>query len=134
MTLADKIVVLNNGEVEQIASPEELYNHPKTQFVAGFIGSPRMNFLSGDIITESEIDVYGIRPEHVKVAASRGRIKAPLRHSENLGADVLYYFHTQDGQQVVVKTDAHKSYTKGDEFFLDYDDKDLHRFENGITV
>lgn len=134
MTLADKIVVLSNGEVEQIDSPEELYNHPKTQFVAGFIGSPKMNFLSGDIITDEDVDTYGVRPEHVKVNSDSGKLKAKLKYSENLGADVLYYFQTSDDQQVVVKTDNNEKYTKGEEFFLDYDDDKLHKFRGGITV
>jgi len=75
MTLADKIVVLNNGLVEQIDTPTELYNKPQTEFVAGFIGSPKMNFLRGSIVTEKEADVYGVRPEHINLSSSEGKIR-----------------------------------------------------------
>jgi multiple sugar transport system ATP-binding protein len=134
MTLADKIVVLNNGLVEQIDTPEGLYNNPKTQFVAGFIGSPKMNFLSGDLISDKDADVYGIRPEHIKVQKSKGKLKAKLKHSENLGADILYYFKTIDNQQIVVRTDNRTEYEKGMDYSLSYENKHLHRFKNGITI
>ena len=134
MTLADKIVVLNNGLVEQIDTPEGLYNNPKTQFVAGFIGSPKMNFLSGDLISDKDVDVYGIRPKHIKVQKSKGKLKAKVKHSENLGADILYYFKTTDNQQIVVRTDNSTEYEKGLDYSLSYENKHLHRFKNGITI
>ena len=63
MTLADKIVVLRDGRVEQIGSPMELYNNPVNQFVAGFLGSPAMNFLPGALIGKDQGMTAGIRPE-----------------------------------------------------------------------
>src|ERR1700712_5914005 len=65
MTMADKIVVLNAGGIEQVGSPMDLYNHPATPFVAGFIGSPRMNLYTGDTARAMGCNTYGIRPEHV---------------------------------------------------------------------
>ena len=74
MTLADKIVVLNNGKIEQIGSPIELYENPLNMFVAGFIGSPKMNFLNSKTLTKNistivkgakREDIIGIRPEHL---------------------------------------------------------------------
>src|SRR5215510_9943200 len=67
MTLADKIVVLNAGRIEQVGSPLELYGSPANLFVAGFIGSPRMNFVSGDLAAQLGASTIGIRPEHIVV-------------------------------------------------------------------
>ena len=134
MTLADKIVVLNNGIVEQIDTPTELYNKPQTEFVAGFIGSPKMNFLKGSIVTEKEADVYGIRPEHINLSSSEGKIKGTLRHLENLGADTLLYFDTEDYQKIVVRKEGIESFEKGEVLFLDYDDIHLHMFKDGKRV
>ncbi len=134
MTLADKIVVLNNGIVEQIDTPTELYNKPQTEFVAGFIGSPKMNFLRGSIVTEKEADVYGIRPEHINLSSSEGKIKGTLRHFENLGADTLLYFDTEDYQKIVVRKEGIKSFEKGEVLFLDYDNTHLHMFKDGKRV
>ena len=68
MTLADKIVVLRDGRVEQIGSPMELYNNPANQFVAGFLGSPSMNFFPADRIGGAEGTTAGVRPEHLTIA------------------------------------------------------------------
>src|ERR1700744_48604 len=71
MTMADKIVVLNAGKVEQYGSPLELYERPANLFVAGFIGSPKINFVSGEAAGEPGVTTLGIRPEHLR-AASEG--------------------------------------------------------------
>ena len=81
MTLADKIVVLRDGRVEQVGSPMELYNNPVNQFVAGFLGSPAMNFLSKAPLSIPENGVIGIRPEHLQ-PVSGGRIKGHVTHVE----------------------------------------------------
>lgn len=86
MTLADKIVVLKDGRVEQTGSPMELYNNPVNQFVAGFLGSPAMNFLPGDTMGLSDDVTVGIRPEHITVDA-QGRLAARVQHVEQLGGD-----------------------------------------------
>src|SRR5471030_1529083 len=67
MTMADKIVVLNAGGIEQYGSPLELYERPANLFVAGFIGSPKMNFVSGEAASQHGADTIGIRPEHLRV-------------------------------------------------------------------
>src|SRR6201987_4143574 len=67
MTMADKIVVLNAGKIEQYGSPLELYEKPANLFVAGFIGSPKMNFVSGDAAAQRGAATIGVRPEHLKV-------------------------------------------------------------------
>ena len=134
MTLADKIVVLNNGLVEQIDTPTELYNNPKTEFVAGFIGSPTMNFLRGDIVDKSGAEVYGVRPEHILLSPNKGKIKCTLKHLENLGADTLYYMQSEDYQQITVRVEGMGSHKKGEILFLDYDEANVHMFKDGKRV
>ena len=75
MTLADKIVVLRDGNIEQVGSPIELYEKPQNMFVAQFIGSPKMNFFrsedlseTGNALLKGEADILGIRPEHLRLA------------------------------------------------------------------
>src|SRR5215510_15848499 len=70
MTMADKIVVLNAGNVEQVGAPLELYRNPANLFVAGFIGSPRMNFLEGAEADKRKAKTIGIRPEHISVSTT----------------------------------------------------------------
>jgi multiple sugar transport system ATP-binding protein len=72
MTMADKIVVLNAGRIEQYGSPLELYEHPANLFVAGFIGSPKMNFVAGTAAGEPRATTIGIRPEHLKIDRESG--------------------------------------------------------------
>ncbi len=74
MTMADRIVVLNKGNIEQVGSPLELYNKPDTLFVAGFIGSPKMNFLQGDVARVLGAQTVGVRPEHLALSTTSGRM------------------------------------------------------------
>jgi multiple sugar transport system ATP-binding protein len=86
MTLADRIVVLNGGRIEQVGAPMELYNSPANEFVAGFIGSPKMNFIEGARLGES-VRTVGVRPEHIAVDPHKGDWKSTVIHAEHLGAD-----------------------------------------------
>jgi energy-coupling factor transporter ATP-binding protein EcfA2 len=72
MTMADKIVVLRAGNIEQVGSPLELYRAPRNTFVAGFIGSPKMNLIDGAVAAEHDATTIGIRPEHVRVSDETG--------------------------------------------------------------
>jgi multiple sugar transport system ATP-binding protein len=83
MTLADKIVVLNAGRIEQVGAPMELYRRPANTFVAGFIGSPKMNFVDGGRLGES-IKTVGVRPEHISVSDKAGDWKGTVVHAEHL--------------------------------------------------
>ncbi len=96
MTMADTIVVLNGGRIEQVGSPMELYNHPATPFVAGFIGSPRMNLFEGAIAQKAGCRTYGIRPEHVVLSAESGTWHGKVRHVEHLGADALVHMDAEE--------------------------------------
>jgi ABC-type sugar transport system ATPase subunit len=104
MTMADRIVVLRAGRVEQVGPPLELYNRPANEFVAGFIGSPRMNFLSGRVVSGGEVEVaevgtiavparltpgasvtLGIRPEHITEGAGPNPVSGEVLQIEQLG-------------------------------------------------
>ncbi|TIU74880.1 MAG: ABC transporter ATP-binding protein [Mesorhizobium sp.] len=102
MTLADKIVVLNAGRIEQIGSPMELYNSPANEFVAGFIGSPKMNFIDGAKLGETAKTI-GVRPEHLTVDANSGAWKGTVVHAEHLGADTNLYLDCQKAGLITVR-------------------------------
>ncbi|KAA3511440.1 ABC transporter ATP-binding protein [Agrobacterium rosae] len=94
MTLADKIVVLNAGRIEQVGSPMELYNRPANLFVAGFIGSPQMNFIDAERLGESGYRTLGIRPEHLALSRDTGTWSGKVVHVEHLGADTIVYLES----------------------------------------
>ena len=110
MTLADKIVILNNGNVEQVGTPDEIYNNPSNIFVAEFIGMPKMNILKNgiDYVLKElnlETDAYlGIRPEHINTNGD-GEIKLDIKVDliENLGFEKIIYA-TFKGQEIRIKT------------------------------
>lgn len=93
LTMGDRIVVLNNGVIQQVDSPEEIYNNPKNTFVAGFVGSPQMNFIEGKDLGLDENILYGIRPE--KMTKPDGDIKLTVNVdiSEMLGSEKIAYFN-----------------------------------------
>ncbi|MDX8536630.1 ABC transporter ATP-binding protein [Mesorhizobium abyssinicae] len=102
MTLADKIVVLNAGRIEQIGGPMELYNSPANEFVAGFIGSPKMNFIDGARLGETAKTV-GVRPEHLTVDTASGAWKGTVVHAEHLGADTNLYLDCEKAGLLTVR-------------------------------
>ncbi|MHA6643922.1 ABC transporter ATP-binding protein [Mesorhizobium sp. A623] len=102
MTLADKIVVLNAGRIEQIGKPMELYNSPANEFVAGFIGSPKMNFIDGERLGES-VKTVGVRPEHIIVSPDSGAWKGTVVHAEHLGADTNLYLDCEKTGLITVR-------------------------------
>ncbi|WP_352582303.1 ABC transporter ATP-binding protein [Mesorhizobium sp. M0088] len=102
MTLADKIVVLNAGKIEQIGGPMELYNSPANEFVAGFIGSPKMNFVDGARLGETAKTI-GVRPEHLTVDPKSGDWKGTVVHAEHLGADTNLYLDCEKAGLITVR-------------------------------
>jgi multiple sugar transport system ATP-binding protein len=102
MTLADKIVVLNNGQIEQVGAPMELYNSPANEFVASFIGSPKMNFVDGARLGETA-KTLGVRPEHITVDPHAGTWKGTVIHAEHLGADTNLYIDTEKAGLLTVR-------------------------------
>ncbi|ABL70556.1 MULTISPECIES: ABC transporter ATP-binding protein [Paracoccus] len=107
MTLADKIVVLRGGVVEQVGRPMDLYNDPDNTFVAGFIGSPQMNFLdAGKLGLRS--DRLGIRPEHL--VPGGGQISGRVSHVEKLGGETLVYLSSDDHGLLTVRLFGEQDY------------------------
>ncbi|MDR3373413.1 MAG: ATP-binding cassette domain-containing protein, partial [Ancalomicrobiaceae bacterium] len=90
MTLADRIMVFNAGAVEQIGKPLELYHKPANLFVAGFIGSPKMNFIAGETAARLGATTIGVRPEHLLIRDD-GVWAGTVIHAEHLGPDTMYY-------------------------------------------
>ncbi len=105
MTMADKIVVLNAGRIEQVGSPMDLYNAPVSPFVAGFIGSPKMNLYDG-MAAGMGCKTYGIRPEHLRLTNENPRWTGTVRHVERLGADTVVYLNVPGLGEMVVRTDG----------------------------
>jgi multiple sugar transport system ATP-binding protein len=101
MTLADKIVVLRDGRVEQIGSPMELYNNPANQFVAGFLGSPAMNFLPAELIEPGNGNTLGVRPEDLTLDDA-GPLQITTKHVEHLGGDTNVIADC-NGHQITVR-------------------------------
>ncbi len=93
MTLADRIVVLNAGRIEQVGRPMELYNDPDNLFVAGFIGSPQMNFLDAAALGQPG-KTLGIRPEHLRLERSGDGIPGTVSHVEHLGGETNIFVNT----------------------------------------
>jgi ABC-type sugar transport system ATPase subunit len=139
MTLADRIVVLRAGRVEQVGSPTELYDHPANAFVAGFIGSPKMNFIPG--VVKSAVDGHievahpafaggavkvrakapvgakvsiGLRPEHLAIGAGAPLLELAADFSENLGGSTQIYATAPDTPPIVIAAPGRVTVARGD--------------------
>lgn len=128
MTLADKIVVLRDGCVEQVGTPMELYNNPANQFVAGFLGAPSMNFLPADRVGGAAGTTIGIRPEHLTLAPE-GRIRAVVTHVENLGGDTNVLLDVGDDTQMTVRLFGQHDVAPDASVGVDYDDANALHFD-----
>jgi multiple sugar transport system ATP-binding protein len=129
MTLADKIVVLQDGVVEQIGSPMELYNNPGNLFVAGFLGSPSMNFLDPKLLDIDKAKSVGIRPEHISLSDS-GKLKGEISHIEQLGGDTNVYVRLKDSKLVTVRLFGQHQYSVGSDIYMTFDDDNLYLFDD----
>ena len=129
MTMADKIVVLNAGNIEQVGSPLELYRSPSNLFVAGFIGSPRMNFIDGEPARKRDAARIGVRPEHIAISTTAGEWKGVVGVAEHLGSDTFLHIHTADQGTINVRVDGELAVAEGDTVYLTPDAKRLHRFD-----
>ena len=151
MTMADRIVVMNGGKVEQVGSPLDIYDTPMTQFVAGFFGMPTMNFLEG-VLTSSNGDpifksgsleislpeestqnikdnkvVLGIRSEHVNV--SDGALRGQARIIEPLGDASLVYFEFGEEEELVAKVSPELRISPGDQLMFSLQASHCHLFD-----
>ena len=93
LTMGDRIVVLNGGDIQQVDTPDEIYNNPKNTFVAGFVGSPQMNFIEGKDLGLDENILYGIRPEKMTKVDGDIKLTVDVDISEMLGSEKIAYFN-----------------------------------------
>jgi multiple sugar transport system ATP-binding protein len=129
MTLADKIVVLNAGAIEQIGSPMELYNRPANVFVAGFIGSPQMNFIPADRLGDMRAKTIGVRPEHITLSREQGTWAAKAVHVEHLGADTIIYLESEQAGLLTVRLFGEHRYEPEEIVYATPDKGHMHRFD-----
>ncbi|MGR3662965.1 MAG: ABC transporter ATP-binding protein [Paracoccaceae bacterium] len=129
MTLADRIVVLNDGDIEQVGTPMDLYERPASKFVAGFIGSPRMNFINGTIAPDFGASVYGIRPEHVMISRESGTWKGRVKLNEALGSDTFVHVETETAGTINVRLPGTEKMQIGDTVWLTPDEANAHLFD-----
>ncbi|MDZ4087689.1 MAG: ABC transporter ATP-binding protein [Tabrizicola sp.] len=132
MTMADKIVVLNAGRIEQVGAPLELYNHPRNLFVAGFIGSPKMNLIEGAEAAKHNAHTIGIRPEHITVGD--GPWEGVVGLSEHLGSDSFLKVAVEGLGTMTVRAPGEVHARHGDRIRLAPAGK-IHRFDtNGLAI
>jgi len=136
MTMADKIVVLRAGNIEQVGSPLELYKSPRNRFVAGFIGSPKMNFIEGAEAEKHGAHAIGIRPEHIEVTGSEGPWSGTVSVSEHLGSDTFFHVHnTSLAETITVRAGGEVGYRHGDRIHMAPREDVIHKFnENGLRI
>ena len=143
MTMADKIVVLRAGKIEQVGVPLELYNRPGNTFVAGFIGSPRMNFLpiellpaqhTGAAAIPAGTHTIGLRPEHALIAAD-GPIKLTVQQVEQLGSASLLHGTVGQDTPFEMVCSGQTEITGGDTVNLGLPREHMHYFDkNGQRI
>jgi multiple sugar transport system ATP-binding protein len=127
--MADRIVVMNHGVIEQVGTPLELYRNPKNLFVAGFIGSPKMNFIEGSWAQAQGAHTVGIRPEHISISAEQSEWKGVVKMAESLGSDTFLHIQDSDvAETLTVRADGEKSFNRGQEVFLQPKKESLHLF------
>ena len=136
MTMADKIVVLRAGVIEQVGSPLELYHTPRNTFVAGFIGSPKMNFITGEEATKRGAHTIGVRPEHIEVSADGGLWSGTVSVSEHLGSDTFFHVHgTGLADSITVRADGEVGFRHGDTIHLTPREDVIHKFDDkGLRI
>jgi multiple sugar transport system ATP-binding protein len=128
MTMADRIVVLNAGNIEQYGSPLELYERPANLFVAGFIGSPRMNFIGREAAQRYGATTIGIRPEHLKASRDGEGWEGTVSIAEHLGSDTFLYVDVPEIGSLTARLIGELGVTMGDRVRLRPDPDRIHRF------
>ena len=128
MTLADRIVVLNAGRIEQVGTPMELYRTPANLFVAGFIGSPAINVLGGDYASRVGAATIGVRPEHLQIGAD-GPWPGTVIHAEHLGSDTMFYVDVPGAGTLTVRLHGDASHQVGETVNLAPTQSKILRFD-----
>jgi len=151
MTMADRIVVMNDGLIEQVGGPLEIYNKPASRFVAGFFGTPTMNFLAGEIVATNGTPTFrckhlenplpedtpesltgrrvilGVRGEHVVV--NSGVHQGQVKLIEPLGDVSLVFFESGGQEQLVAKVGPELRFSPGDQLTFDFQAANCHLFD-----
>lgn len=155
MTLADKIVVLNGGHIEQVGSPRELYERPASRFVAGFLGSPKMNFLPARLHAPGETSLVdtpvlamtalpfdssnlaadaslslGVRPEHLSLKAAPGTAGVVVTGVEYLGSETYVHLDTGQDEPLICRCEVNAGWQTGDRVELQLDIDKIHLFDS----
>jgi len=135
MTMADRIAVFNKGVIEQVGSPLELYQNPKNIFVAGFIGSPKMNFIKTTKQNDVKVATIGVRPEHITVADGDFIWKGKIGVVEHLGSESFLHVTLHDGTGLTVKASGDTPLKYGDTVKLTVnDDKVFYFDDSGLNI
>ncbi|MEP1207830.1 MAG: ABC transporter ATP-binding protein [Rhizobiaceae bacterium] len=150
MTMANRIVVLEGGDVQQFATPIELYDRPVNKFVAGFIGSPKMNFLksvptadhaimikNGPQLSIPTVDqtklteelTVGIRPEHITYSHDKGDLKGEIIVEEQLGSDAFLYVEVENIGMITVRAVGERNFHNRDTVYLSFPPERCHVFD-----
>ena len=153
LTMGDRITVLNRGEIQQVATPDEIYNYPENMFVAGFIGSPQMNFINVKVVSENSLSfgdntiyltsdlikrnnllgkevIAGIRPEHLSLSEcfSSNKIEITAGMVEMLGSEKIVHFELQN-HDMSAKLPASVMVAYGDKLCFSPDDNKILLFD-----
>ena len=153
LTMGDRITVLNRGEIQQVATPDEIYNYPENMFVAGFIGSPQMNFIKVKVVSENSLSfgdntiylssdlikrnnllgkevIAGIRPEHLSLSecSSSNKIEVTAGMVEMLGSEKIVHFELQN-HDMSAKLPASVMVAYGDKLCFSPDDNKILLFD-----
>ena len=129
MTMADKIVVLNLGRIEQVGSPLDLYRAPANLFVAGFIGSPKMNLIDGPEAARQGAATIGLRPEHIDLSGSAGIWRGTVGIAEHLGSDTFLRVQVEGIGMITVRAGGDTDLCHGDAVWLTPQPGRMHRFD-----
>ncbi|MCY4258997.1 MAG: ABC transporter ATP-binding protein [Rhodobacteraceae bacterium] len=134
MTMADTIVVLRAGVIEQVGGPLELYHSSRNLFVAGFIGSPRMNLIHGDAADRFDAHTIGIRPEHIDIVSTAGVWTGTVGIAEHLGSDTFIRVAIKGiAEPLTVRAGGDANHGYGDTIHLQPRMDFLHRFARDST-
>ncbi|WP_143870673.1 ABC transporter ATP-binding protein [Catenovulum sediminis] len=135
MTMADRIAVFNGGVIEQVGTPLELYQKPVNRFVAGFIGSPKMNFIDVQPSAGDATHCIGVRPEHLQVTQDNGLWTGKVGVIEHLGSETFLHVHVENTGTLTVKTDGECPLKYGDVINLTAPQNKILRFDKaGNTI
>ncbi|MCP4382433.1 MAG: sn-glycerol-3-phosphate ABC transporter ATP-binding protein UgpC [Hyphomicrobiales bacterium] len=151
MTMADRIVVLQAGRVEQLDTPVNLYDHPVNKFVAGFIGSPKMNFVDASPGPDGQVKLsdgalislpgllhddmtpgmtLGIRPEHLRYSHNQGDWKGTILVEEQLGSDAFLYVDVPNVGMITVRAVGERNHHSGETIYLSLPGELCHLFDD----